>query len=840
MSRPAAVFLFLLIIIICESHTPAFSQVYSWRKRLSSVATTVGINPLNPATVYAEGEFGTFYVSHNKGVSWVQRTSPGFGQIRQILVHPYDTNTIFCATFSASMKRSTDNGSTWQTVIPGYGIDGESITYDPVHPDTMYAGNFSDGAVYRSTNRGLSWVLEGTSHSVMCALAVRPDSGNILYAGTGGGTISKSSDFGATWRVVKTGQGGSQEIPRIVVSAVDPMTAYATVNAGTNNLGVWKTTDGGEHWYQTALDYLSTWSMVVDSHDQNTVYAGTFVDAPSTVFKTTDGGLNWSSLADGMPEGGYQWSLKIHPVDPSMLWASVTNDVFGFGGIYRWSFSTTTVQGQVLDAETNIPISNGSIKIPAMGDSANLAVTGGSFLFRYYDGDPSLTPMVHVNAYPYYPHDEQLTFVLDSIRLQNIKLQKLPKASIHGTVIDSLTGIPVAAKVELTIVTPSDSLVLSDSTDTYGAFHFDSLYVSYSGVVSYARMTIEPNDLPFANITVTQLNLDTNGLNLSFNPRADIFVVGEDSASYMNYYVSALQSLGLKSYVWNMITRGPAPLSKTNQFLKNVLIYFTGSKHTPLAQGQADSLDAYVAGGGNLFITGQDILEMNDTAHFFHTTLGLTYGGYPGGFGIVVKGLGTAELFSSMGFLIVGQGGAYNQSSPDIISVLNPNARLVFAYGGSGTGGIAGVRIVDSVSGSKVIFFGYGFEAINPSSNRKNVMQKVIGYFDGSIILGVDDDFTTGGPESFHLDQNYPNPFNPSTVIRFALPHSGTVSLKVYNLLGQEVSVIINNQKMTAGVKEVLFNANGLSTGIYYYRLIASNFGTGQVNQQVRKMQLVK
>jgi len=86
----------------------------------------------------------------------------------------------------------------------------------------------------------------------------------------------------------------------------------------------------------------------------------------------------------------------------------------------------------------------------------------------------------------------------------------------------------------------------------------------------------------------------------------------------------------------------------------------------------------------------------------------------------------------------------------------------------------------------------------------------------------------------FNLEQNYPNPFNPSTTINFSIPEENTlVSLKIYNSLGQEVGTLIN-QVVPAGSHEVQFNASGLSSGIYFYTLVAGNF------VESKKMTLMK
>ncbi len=101
-------------------------------------------------------------------------------------------------------------------------------------------------------------------------------------------------------------------------------------------------------------------------------------------------------------------------------------------------------------------------------------------------------------------------------------------------------------------------------------------------------------------------------------------------------------------------------------------------------------------------------------------------------------------------------------------------------------------------------------------------------------------------PLAFELYQNYPNPFNPTTTIKYSIPQTplnppfikggktgGFVTLKVYDILGREVKTLVN-KKQTPGNYEVTFNANNLSSGVYFYKLVAGNF------IQTRKMILMK
>jgi hypothetical protein len=88
-------------------------------------------------------------------------------------------------------------------------------------------------------------------------------------------------------------------------------------------------------------------------------------------------------------------------------------------------------------------------------------------------------------------------------------------------------------------------------------------------------------------------------------------------------------------------------------------------------------------------------------------------------------------------------------------------------------------------------------------------------------------------PENYALSQNYPNPFNPTTKINFMLPKSGMVTLKIYDILGSEVATLVN-ENMNAGSYNIDWNAGGLSSGVYFYRLQTGDF------VDTKKMMLIK
>jgi photosystem II stability/assembly factor-like uncharacterized protein len=81
----------------------------------------------------------------------------------------------------------------------------------------------------------------------------------------------------------------------------------------------------------------------------------------------------------------------------------------------------------------------------------------------------------------------------------------------------------------------------------------------------------------------------------------------------------------------------------------------------------------------------------------------------------------------------------------------------------------------------------------------------------------------SGIPDEYKLKQNYPNPFNPNTTINYEIPQAGLVSIKVYDVLGQEIATLVNEEKQS-GKYEISFNAVGLASGVYIYRMKVNNF----------------
>jgi len=126
----------------------------------------------------------------------------------------------------------------------------------------------------------------------------------------------------------------------------------------------------------------------------------------------------------------------------------------------------------------------------------------------------------------------------------------------------------------------------------------------------------------------------------------------------------------------------------------------------------------------------------------------------------------------------------------------------------------------------------YSFNDENISAGKYLYRLKQFDY-NGMYEYSNEIEVVVSAPDKFALNQNYPNPFNPSTSIEFQLPKESFVTLKIYNILGVEIATLVNEQK-AAGFHKINFDAAGLTSGLYIYKISTLNF------EQTRKMLLLK
>ena len=333
----------------------------------------------------------------------------------------------------------------------------------------------------------------------------------------------------------------------------------------------------------------------------------------------------------------------------------------------------------------------------------------------------------------------------------------------------------------------------------------------------------------------SQGNLRTDDRQLSYDvitADTEVLLVDDDGADSFetDYYAPAMAGIGRSFAIWD---RASAAL--TGDILANfdAVVWNVGFAFPTLDDDDRTALTAFLGGGGALFISGQDIgWDHNDQggaaltwyrntlkAHFvLDDTNDYTLDGVP-----------ADPITDGMSITISGGDGANNQEYPDAINPYDGTSHVIFSYNGSQNGAIAA-----DTGTYRVVYLGFGFEAINNATDRAALMGAAMDWLLPDL-TGLPGE---AAPMAMRLDQNMPNPFNPKTEIRFTLPSAGEVSLDVFDVEGRRVRTLAAGDH-AAGEHRVTWNGRddagrSMSSGVYFYKL------SGATDSQMKKMLLLK
>lgn len=315
-------------------------------------------------------------------------------------------------------------------------------------------------------------------------------------------------------------------------------------------------------------------------------------------------------------------------------------------------------------------------------------------------------------------------------------------------------------------------------------------------------------------------------------PDTEILIVDDDGAfDYETRYVqAAIAPLGRSTAIWD---RNSTALSAAVLANFDVVVWEVGYSFPTVDATDRAALTTYLNGGGALFLTGQDIgWEMTDIGadalDWYHNvvhanfiaddTNDLTLVGEPGD-----------PIGDGLSLNIGGGDGANNQEYPSDIDPRDATASVVLRYDAARNGGI---KVDTGVY--RLVYFAFGFEAINNAAHRALVMQRVIDWLaPGTVAVPTHD-----APAAATLVGNWPNPFNPSTEIVFRLAAASRVDLGIYDLQGRRVRTLEADLR-PAGEHRLTWNGRDdagqpVAAGSYVYRLTTGD------DVQSGRMMLVK
>ncbi|MCK4653896.1 MAG: S8 family peptidase [Candidatus Cloacimonetes bacterium] len=356
------------------------------------------------------------------------------------------------------------------------------------------------------------------------------------------------------------------------------------------------------------------------------------------------------------------------------------------------------------------------------------------------------------------------------------------------------------------------------------------------------------------NITINdhfQFVIDENATShfteLTFHIDADVEIfVGDEIA--LEFFIEPSGIL-----VWEGVADGPAysgayirdylidqnyPVFYTNFFLGSLLNFEAvflsfgnfGGDYTILSDNMAESIISYLENGGKIYLESGDAFGWDQLGN---TILWNVFGiesTIDGTTNIITHLEGFSETITE-GMLFTGSNQLYNTW----IDLFTPNTFGSEAFIESDYGCVAIQN--EGSFGQKTFCFSYALaELIDGEfpSTRENLLAELTNFFDLTP-LGADDDLISLITK---LNQNYPNPFNPTTTINYSLKENSKVSLNVYNIKGQKVKTLLN-ENLEAGNHTVIWNGvdnNGksVSSGIYFYKLKT------ETHEEAKKMILMK
>ncbi|GBD87721.1 outer membrane protein Omp28 [bacterium BMS3Abin03] len=369
---------------------------------------------------------------------------------------------------------------------------------------------------------------------------------------------------------------------------------------------------------------------------------------------------------------------------------------------------------------------------------------------------------------------------------------------------------------------------------TFPTGQIDSVEVA-AGDSTTISVTINPNGINgFGKSQLGFASKNSPGLNGSVLLRnvtttgVDILVVDASIEGYGILISNSLDDVYTGNY--GIVSREAlqAPAVDLSHFM--IITWSAGIAIPVFYPEEVDALQNYIDVGGRLFINGQnigaDIFEPGGNSQFaqdfYNNYLHANYEANAGS-SYLLKGYDGDPITDGLTFVL---GDVYDRS-PDKISPYDSDATPILKFLNGPD--VAAIRA--ATTDNRVVYFGIGFEQIDDVAIRDTLMSRIITWLKEGIISSIPEENTIA--KSFYLGQNYPNPFNPATRIVYSLSKRSPVSIKVYDLTGQEVTILVDEVK-DAGVYQVNFDAGNLSSGVYFYKMVAGEF------MSVKKMSIIK
>jgi photosystem II stability/assembly factor-like uncharacterized protein len=768
------------------------------------------------------------------------------GRVVDIEFNPSNPNIVYAGFATGGVFKSTDTGNSWFPIFDSLAVlTVGDIAIDPQNTDVIYVGtgeangghnNFPGGGVFKSTNAGLTWQFLGLEQTTSIGrVLVHPTNSNIVYLAAVGSYFApnpergvyKSTDAGATWNKSLFLNDSTGAID-IIMDPTNPNRMMAAMwervrRPNSSHLygpssGIYKTTDGGDNW-----QLISSTSGLPNPTSQNVGRIGLAISQTNpdivyslftngtdiiSVYKSTDFGNSWvdKDPDNELSSSGFSWyfgQVRVHPTNPDQIYVLDVEFQMSTNSGDSWTERFVShVDHHALafnPADPNFAINgnDGGINMSndaglSWGSPANIPATqfyeiglDANNSLAYYggtqDNGTNRTLNGGLNNWDHIYGGDGFYVLVDFTNSNIIYAESqnggLGKSTNGGTSFNSATnGINSGEPTNW-----STPVVMDPNNSNILYYGTDYLYRTTNSAGIWTKISPKLTDYSGARLgTITTIAVAPTNSNV-------IYVGSDDS----HIWVSSDNGS-----TWNEISDG-LPIRWVSR----------------VAVDPSNENIVYAAFNG---------LRWKDPQpHVFRST---------------DKGTAWTDISSNLPDAPV---------NAFAVDPIEPN-RL---YLGNDVG-----MYVSYNSGQSWWVLGEGLPTlpIGDIEIHPTTRELVAGTY-GRSMYKIDLSLVPTNVESsepivsgFYLEQNYPNPFNPSTKIKFTVPNviasetkqSQLVTLKVYDILGNEIATIVNEEK-PAGTYEVEFSVGqdsrpDIASGIYFYKLEASNY------VETKKMVLLK
>jgi len=811
--------------------------------------------------------------------------------------YPFDKLPVeeYYAALEYKDKMSNDKNSSlladWYPVGPS-NIGGRltALDYDPVN-DIIYAAAAA-GGVFKSTDGGNTWLPKTDFKPSLSigALVIDSNNPNIVYCGTGEANIStdsyagfgmiKSTDFGETWSL--SGLENSRHIAEIEVHPLNSDIVYAAASGGlyskSPDRGIYKSTDAGATWNRSLFisDSTSAIDVAIDPDNLDIVYAAMWerlrgpsfrkaAGMSSGLYKSTDGGSNWTQMLNGLPAPSAttgRISIAVAPGNSNYVYAlykgasSPNGSTNTFSGFYRSTDkgeSWNQMPSGVLPSEfSSFGWYFGVLEVDP--NNENLVYCADVDLFKSTNGGESWQNIT--NAYSgsfdeQHPDQHALwidptnpdilingndggLFITSSGGAPWTKSYDLPVSQFYASEIDFLQP-----EIKLGGTQDNGTLRSNGSVDNWDHI--------YGGDGFHTKVDYTNSNIIYAESQNGGLGKSTNGgQNWNYDVRNGIDF---GRTNWSTPYVMDLQDpsiLYFGTYKLHRTTNGAGNWSAISGDLTHGANGYLGTITCISTAIESDNTTRVIYVGTNdakLSVSTNSGSSWEDRSGILpqrYITDVLADRRTPSTAYVTLSGYNLDETNPHV-FRTTDYGVSWNDISGNLPDV--PVNSVIINYDEDSTlyvGTDVGVFYTFNLGISWYVV-GNGL----PNSpvfdlNYHQPTKKLVAGTHGRSLFEIDLSGVTSVNENnsaivdrFELYQNYPNPFNPSTHIRYNLFSDTKVRLEVYSITGETVNVLVDDFQNT-GTHEINFDGSNLSSGIYYYKLNTGSFS------QTRKMILMK